>query len=92
MSIKMLHQLAEKYRQLKVHFHTREERREKGDITTASKGENQVDSAINKTCCTGPRSKLEILSFIVMIMGFTFATPLSLLLTIPAYAFADRVS
>ena len=33
-----------------------------------------------------------IFSFIVMIVGFTFATPFSLLLTIPAYGLADRVS
>lgn len=37
-------------------------------------------------------SKLMIFSIVVMIIGLTIATPLSLLLTIPAYILADRVS
>ena len=45
-----------------------------------------------KRRCGGPMSKLMIFTFIVMITGFTFATPFSLLLTIPAYVLADRVS
>ena len=52
-----------------------------GDLETLKRGK-----------CSGQMSKLMILSFIVMITGFTFATPFSLLLTIPAYTLADRVS
>ena len=37
-------------------------------------------------------SKLMLFSLIVMITGFMLATPFSLLLTIPAYVLADRVS
>lgn len=37
-------------------------------------------------------SKLLVFSILVMIIGFATATPLSLLLTIPAYILADRVS
>jgi ABC-type Fe3+ transport system permease subunit len=37
-------------------------------------------------------SKLMIFSLVVMIAGFIMATPLSLILTIPAYVLADKVS
>ena len=37
-------------------------------------------------------SKLMIFSLVVMIAGFIMATPLSLMLTIPAYILADKVS
>ena len=37
-------------------------------------------------------SKLMIFSLVVMIAGFIMATPLSLILTIPAYILADKVS
>ena len=37
-------------------------------------------------------SKLMIFSLVVMIAGFITATPLSLILTIPAYILADKVS
>ena len=52
----------------------------------------QSYGAKSQTICRGPMSRLMIFSFIVMIVGFTFATPISLLLTIPAYALADQVS
>ena len=42
--------------------------------------------------CCGSTSNLMIFSFIVMVFGFTLATPLSLLLTIPAYVLADKVT
>ena len=37
-------------------------------------------------------SKLMTFSLVVMIAGFIMATPLSLVLTIPAYILADKVS
>lgn len=37
-------------------------------------------------------SKLMIFSLVAMIAGFIMATPLSLVLTIPAYILADKVS
>ena len=37
-------------------------------------------------------SKLMIFALVVMISGFIMATPLSLVLTIPAYILADKVS
>ena len=50
------------------------------------------DAAKSETRRRSPMSRLMLFSFIVMIVGFTFATPFSLLLTIPAYVLADQVS
>ena len=59
----------------------------------SSRAEREQDlEKLKRRRCSVPMSKLMIFSFIVMITGFTFATPFSLLLTIPAYMLANQVS
>lgn len=55
-------------------------------------GGYRQNGKFNRALCGRQMSTLMIFSFIVMITGFTCATPISLILTIPAYALADRVS
>lgn len=89
--------LVEKQCLVGVHGHKNEE-----DSTTVASVDTRddrseqsydfQDAAKSKTSCRCPMSRLMVFSFIVMIVGFTFATPFSLLLTIPAYVLADQVS
>ena len=79
------------------HCHTSEDKAKTGvsDKTERDGGwreEKKGDMMNNNRRCRGPTSKLAIFSFIVMVFGFTLATPFSLLLTIPAYILADQAS